>query len=345
MATFQKRSGNWRAIVTKKGFPRQTKTFDTKAEAEAWAATLESEMSRGIFVSRKEAENTTLGEALDRYDREITIHKKNQRSERIYAKTWKAALGSRSMASISSSDIAKYRDDRLKTVSPNMVRLELALLSHLFTIAIKEWGMSGLVNPVQQIRKPKLPRGRERRLIPGELDMISAYSKSSVLSDAVRFAVETAMRREEIAAMTWDRVDLKKKTVTLINTKDKIHSDGEKRIVPLSPEAIRILSKLPRRLDGRVFGVEPHSITRAFIRAKARAQAIYKKECEEKGEKPDPAFLVGLTFHDLRHEATSRLFEKGFNPMEVATVTGHKTLQMLNRYMHLRAEDLAERMK
>ena len=151
MASFQKRSGSWRAIITKKGLPRQTRTFDSKAEAEAWATTVESEMVRGVFVSLKEAENTTLSEALDRYEREVTIHKKNQRSERLYAKTWKAALGSRSLASINSSDIAKFRDERLKSVSPNMVRLELALLSHLFTIAIKEWGMSGLVNPVQQI--------------------------------------------------------------------------------------------------------------------------------------------------------------------------------------------------
>jgi hypothetical protein len=152
MATFQKRSSNWRAIVTKKGFGRLTKTLDTKAEAEAWTPVVESEMARGVFVSRKEAENTTLSEALDRYDREVTINKKNPRSERIYAKTWKKAFGSRSLASLNSTDIAKFRDDRLKTVSANMVRLELALLSHLFTIAIKEWGMTGLVNPVGQIR-------------------------------------------------------------------------------------------------------------------------------------------------------------------------------------------------
>ncbi len=177
------------------------------------------------------------------------------------------------MASIFQSDIANYRDERLKVVSPNMVRLELALLSHLFTIGVKEWGMAGLVNPVMQIRKPKLPRGLDRRLLPGELD--------------------------------------------------------------------RILSAFPRRIDGKVGGVEEHSITRAFQRAVARARANYEKEWEEKGIKPDPAFLVDLTFHDLRHEATSRFFGKGLNPMQVAAITGHKTLQMLKRHTHLKAEDLA----
>ena len=91
--------------------------------------------------------------------------------------------------------------------------------------------------------------------------------------------------------------------------------------------------------------MEPDSITQAFLRALARARKVYEKECEEKKEKPDPAFLVDLTFHDLRHEATSRFFEKGLNPMQVAAITGHKTLQMLKRYTHLKAEDLAEMLK
>lgn len=125
--------------------------------------------------------------------------------------------------------------------------------------------------------------------------------------------------------MTWDNIDLKKRTATLLETKN-----GEKRMVPLSFEAIQILKDIPRRLDGNVFGfVDSHSITTAFIRSVSRARATYEKECAEKGMKPDPGLLVDLTFHDLRHEATSRFFEKGFNLMEVSAITGHKTLQML----------------
>jgi len=340
MAYFRKRSGAWEASIEKKGFPRISRTFDSKAEAETWAATIESEIGRGVFVSRKEAENTTLSEALDRYLREVSSHKKSHRTEKIYAGTWKRSFGPRSLASITSSDIAKYRDNRLREVSENMVRLELALLSHVFTIAIKEWGMTGLVNPVMQIRKPKLPPGRDRRLLPGELERILSASGSPVLPDLVRLSLETGMRQAEIAGMTWDIVDLKKRTVSLLVTKN-----GEKRIVPLSSEAVRILSALTRRIDGKVWAVTSHAVAVAFRRAVSRARSIYEKECEEKKEKPDPAFLVNLHFHDLRHEATSRFFEKGFNPMEVSAITGHKTLQMLKRYTHLKAEDLAERMK
>jgi integrase len=340
MAYFRKRSGAWQVVVKKKGFDRISHTFDTKAEAEAWARSIENEMDRGIFVSRIEAENTPLSEALDRYLREVSILKKSHRTEKIYAGTWKKAFGSRSIASITSTDIAKYRDNRLREVSENMVRLELALLSHLFTIAVKEWGMTGLVNPVMQIRKPKLPAGRDRRLLPGELDRILSASGSTVLPDIVRLALETGMRQAEIAGMTWDNVDLKKRTVTLLVTKN-----GDKRIVPLSTEAVRILSGLDRRIDGKVWGVEPHSIAIAFARAVTRARAVYEKECQGTNGAPDASFLTDLTFHDLRHEATSRFFEKGLNPMQVAAITGHKTLQMLKRYTHLKAEDLAEMLK
>ena len=341
MAYIRKRLDSWEVSINKKGFPRRSRTFTTKADAEKWALLIEAEMERGVFVSRKEAENTTLSEALDRYEKEIVPGKKGAYQERSRIRIWKQSpLANRSLAAIQGKDIATYRDDRLKSVGANTVRLELALLSHLFTIAVKEWSMGGLINPVRFARLPKKPPGRDRRLLPEELDRIFRSSESLILPPLARLAVETAMRQEELAGMTWNLVDLKKKIVSLLDTKN-----GEKRNVPLSPEAVRILSDLPRRIDGRVWGITPHAISVAWRRAVVRARAVYEKECEERKTKPDPAFLVDLTFHDLRHEATSRFFEKGLNPMQVAAITGHKTLQMLKRYTHLKAEDLAELLK
>ena len=340
MANFEKRSGNWRAIVRKKGFPRLAKTFDTKAEAETWAATVESEMGRGVFVSMKEAEGTTLEEALDRYEREVIPSKKGAKAEIVRMRIWKrSSLANRSLASIQGKDIAAYRDARLKEVAPNTVRHELAVLSHVFTIAVKEWGMGGLSNPVRQIRAPKMPAGRDRRLLPGELDRILSVTESPFLGYIAQFAIETGMRQEEISRMEWLHVDLKKRVLVIPVAK------VEPRKIPLSPEAVRILLAFPRRFDGRVWGITPHAISVAWRRAVARARKAYEQECAEKGQNPDPAFLVDLTFHDLRHEATSRFFEKGLNPMQVAAITGHKTLQMLKRYTHLKAEDLAELLK
>jgi len=350
MAYFQKRSGAWRAIVKKKGHERQTRTFDTKAEAEAWARALETEMDRGVFVSRKEAESTTLSEALDRYKKEVADLKKGayQESRRIeYLKNHK--LSKRFLASILGKDIAEYRDDRKKTVSEATVRRELTVLSHLFEVAKKEWGMESLSNPVKAIRLPSA-RGevRERRLSQKEEAAILAGCKEygGDVHDVVVLAIETGMRRGELIGMTWDQVDLNKRTVTLPETKN-----GEKRVVPLSTTAIQTLKEMPRRIDGKVFGFEdPHSITTAFLRVLKRSRETYVKDFGEmhkgkKDAKPDSTFLVDLTFHDLRHEATSRFFEKGLNPMQVAAITGHKTLQMLKRYTHLKAEDLAELLK
>ena len=325
MAYFRKRSGAWEASIEKKGFPRISRTFDTKGEAEIWAATVESEIGRGVYVSRKEAENTTLSEALDRYEREISSSKKGHRREKTRILIWKThPLAKRFLASIRGSDMASYRDERVKAgYASNTIRLELAIVSHLFEIARKEWGMEGLHNPVKSIRMPSPPAGRDRRLQPGELEKL-LECLSEEMNQVVRFALETAMRRGEIAGMTWDMVDLKKRIVTLPETKN-----GQKRIVPLSSVAVIILKERlnARRIDGKVWDIGLDAISQDFAKA-----------CRKVG-------ISGLHFHDLRHEATSRLFEKGFDTMEVRTITGHKTLQMLARYTHLRAEDLVERLK
>ncbi len=324
MATFRKRSGSWQALVKKKGFGQIARTFDTKAAAEAWAKVTEAELVRGVYISRKEAESTTLSEALDRYEREVSSNKKGHLQEKKRIRAWKShPLGKRFLASIQGKDFALYRDERIKSgSSANTVRLDLAVISHLFEIARKEWGMEGLHNPVKSIRMPSPPAGRDRRLQPGELEKL-IESSSEELSQVIRFALETAMRRGELAGMTWDMVDLKKRTVTLPETKN-----GQKRIVPLSSVAVAILKERlsTRRIDGKVWDIGLDAISQDFAKA-----------CQKAG-------ISGLHFHDLRHEATSRLFEKGFDTMEVRTITGHKTLQMLTRYTHLRAEDLVQRM-
>ena len=128
----------------------------------AWARQIESEMDRGIFVSRAEAERTTLKEALDRYERQVTRAKKGWKQETYRIRIWRRdPLAMRSLASIHGSDLARWRDEQLKEgFAASTIRNDLNLISHLFTIAAKEWGMNGLANPVAQIRKPALPAGR-----------------------------------------------------------------------------------------------------------------------------------------------------------------------------------------
>ena len=327
MASIRKRGDlQWEARVRKRGQPVQCKTFTTKAKAESWAKQIESEMDRGVFVSRAEAENTSLKEALERYSREVSSRKKTANREIYTIRWWQtSALGPRSLASIRGKDIASVLAAKESDgAAPHTIHLYLALLSHLFTVARKRWGMEGLSNPAELVHKPRLPQGRDRRLVDDEQARLlaAAHTYGGEIGPIIIWAIETAMRRGEIAAMRWEHLDRKARVLLIPETKI-----GTPRRIPLSTAALAILDALPRRPDGHVWGMRPDSISQAFERV-----------CQAAG-------IEGLTFHDLRHEATSRFFEQGFNLMEVASITGHKTLSMLKRYTHLRAEDLAKRLR
>ena len=280
-------------------------------------------MTRGVWRDRSESEGTTLAECLDRYLLEVVPTKRGGRREVDYIRQWKdRPIAHLYMSSVRGKDVASaMRDMEAEGKGANTIRLHLALLSHLFKVARTEWGMEALSNPVESVRKPRLPQGRDRRLVGDEeLRLLEACDAiNPELGAIVRLAIETAMRQGEIMGMTWDAVDLPGRTVTLQLTKN-----GTKRVVPLSTAAFRVLTGLPRQLNGEVWIYGQEGVKYAFPAA-----------CRRAG-------IKDLRFHDLRHEATSRLFEKGLNPMQVAAITGHKTLQMLKRYTHLRAEDLAK---
>jgi len=323
MATYEKRGDlQWRARVRHKGCPETSRTFLHKKDAEQWARDTEASMSRGTYIDFTETETTLLSAALDRYAREISSSKKSWYKEKSMIHVIKKfPIANLFIAQISGGDVADYRDARLKLVGPKTVRNELTLIQHVFNIASKEWRLPlPRGNPVLAVRKPSPARPRDRRLESGEESRLlaAAVEYGGSIHDVVLFALETAMRRGEIAGIHWQ--DIRGNTVHLEDTKN-----GERRDVPLSSAARSVLAEQVRQLhDDRVFGMKSDSIGMAFRRV-----------CKRAG-------IENLRFHDLRHEATSRLFEKGLNPMQVAAITGHKTLQMLKRYTHLRAEDLAK---
>lgn len=357
MATFEQRaSGWWQAKVRRRGLPVQSKTFERKGDAEAWARDVENQIDRGVFVSRSEAENTTLSAALDRYEREVTPGKKGAAQEKYRIKALReTALAARMLATIRGADIAALRDaETARGLAASSVTKLLALLSHLFETARKEWGIE-VENPVAKIKKPKIENARERRLAPAEWDYLLAAldepgdavktkdkdRRNEQTPRIVRWAVETAMRQGEILALDWKNVDLKKRTAHLPDTKN-----GTTRTVPLSTTAVALLApaggvqQLPR---GKVFPTTASALKQSFTRAVARGRRLHLADCEKAGAEPAEGFLEGLTFHDLRHEATSRLAEK-LQMHELMKVTGHKDTRMLARYYHPRAEDLAKKL-
>ncbi|MDU9398105.1 site-specific integrase [Pseudomonas sp. zfem003] len=323
MAYFEKRGESWRAQIRRKGYPTLSATFDTKADAQRWAAEVEGDMSRSRFVDVREAEQTTLAEGLKRYLREVSDHKKGAKQEALRIKRWIAhPVSAKSMAAVKSSDMAEYRDERIKAgASSATVRLDLAIISHLYTIASKEWGIEGLTNPCKNLRMPKGSKERDRRPTSAELSKVyeAAAQLHAELPVIIELAADTAMRRSELVLLRREQV--RGRVAYLEDTKN-----GERRAVPLSSRAVALLQGLPARIDGRYFSLSLNTVSNYFPRA-----------CEAAG-------VVNLRFHDLRHEATSRLFERGFTMMEVAAITGHKTLSMLKRYTHLSPHALAEKL-
>jgi len=268
---------------------------------------------------------------LERYVYEVTPSKKGSSQERYRAaQMMMTKLADLFMDKITGEVVAKYRDQRLTEVSNNTVRLELAFLSVVFEQSRKEWGLA-MSNPIRQIRMPKPGKPRTRRLEAGEEEALltaCAASGAHYLHSFVVLAIETGMRFGELAGVLWKHVDLDKRTIFLPDTKN-----GSPRTVPLSTRAIAALRILPRSISGRLFTTKPGSIRSAFLIAVQKAKA-----CSPEG------MLQNLRFHDLRHEAVTRLFEKGLNTFEVGSISGHKTLAMLQRYTHLRSEELVAKL-
>lgn len=202
MASFDKRGRYWRAQVRRRGYPPQTQSFDSKGEAEIWARSIESAIDHGLWTDNRKASRTTLREALDRYIREVTPHKapsgirvELSRIERLKAHP----LAARFLTNVRGVDLAKYSDEGLaEGKATNTVRIELALLGHLYSTCRKDWGMEGLVNPASNLRKPSVSAARDRRLRPGEFERIRAAlaeSGNGYAADAFELTIETALRQ------------------------------------------------------------------------------------------------------------------------------------------------------
>lgn len=276
----------------------------------------------------------TMREGLAQYRTRISILKKGYAQEKYrIEQIARSFLGDKTSRAVTSVDIATYRDQRLHQInprtnlplSPATVRLEMSLLSNFFDIARIEWGLCD-GNPVANVRKPKIPPGRDRRLTPREDRQILRYChghSNRELYSIVVLALETAMRQGEILRLRWEFINLQARIAHLPETKN-----GTKRDVPLSILARDALIRLGVQSNGPVFRYTNHGLksTWRFMLGKLGIQDLH--------------------FHDLRHEAVSRLFELGsMDMMEIASISGHKSLAMLKRYTHLKAQRLVKKLE
>lgn len=320
MASVRKHGDKWQARIQRRDQPSLSKSFPSKADALKWARNIESQLDLGTFAPKQAMPR--LRSMVERYHDEVTPTKKGAAQERYRAnQIKKTKLADLQLDRIDGAVIAKYRDERLTEVSNNTVRLELAFLSVVFEQCSREWGWA-VANPVKQIRMPKPGKPRQRRLEPGEEEALLSACRASgayYLESFVILAIETGMRFGELAGVRREHVHLTNRTIYLPDTKN-----GYARTVPLSSRALTAIHALPSSIGGRLFNAKAGSIRSAFLIAVAKAKSAN-----------GGGILAGLRFHDLRHEAVSRLFEKGLNPIEVGMISGHRTLAMLQRYTHI----------
>lgn len=328
MATIRMRGNRYHVQIRKKGFSPITKSFPDKKSAYTFIKETEAKMEKGLFQDASLAEKTTLSNLIALYTKSILPQLKGKEIEAFRLNMLSQELGHYHLTQIQPATISQLRDKRLRTVMPATVKRELNLLSRVLTASEREFGIylpHG--NPVSKIRLPKEPEGRKRRLNTGELEQIKEQLKDNTLMlHAVILAIETAMRRSELCRIRYRDIDTCNYTLFIAETKN-----GLTRTIPLSPkarESLKVLTELHGQPNPnmQLLPVKPHSITRAFERACQRAN------------------IADLRFHDLRHEATSRFFEKGLNVMEAASITGHQDLRMLRRYTHIKAETLVDRL-
>lgn len=324
MASIKKFGNNWRAEIYKtvQGVVhRPTAVFKTKAEAQAWAAQTEAEIQSG---ERGQVKAVTFGKLLERYAlEESPKHKGEIWEKRLIKRLALMPIYSVKLANLSADDFAKWRNSRLKKVAESTVRREWILLSAAINVAIKEWKWL-TKSPLDGVKRPKDAPPRDRLFSDKEIELLTytlgvdgiPKTVTARVGYAMLFAIETGMRSGEIVRLEWKNVK-----GSVANIKDG-KTASAKRQVPLTPEALRILSLLPKEAD-TCFNITDDQRDALFGKAKRKAG------------------ITGLHFHDTRANACTKL-AKQIDILSLAKMIGHKDINQLQVYYRDSAEDIAK---
>jgi integrase len=308
MASITKRKGRYQVQVRRVGHPSRAKSFHYLADAKKWALKVERDLEMEPQLASEAAKQFTFFELSDRFDQVVIAGLKSASRERSRLRLMKNRLGDVSVSLIDAQYLAAYRDSRTDLVSSQTIKHEVNLIRRVLRFGIQECGLR-LAEGIPTIRLAKLPRGRSRRLQDGEYDQLIA-NLSAEMRDVVDLALETGMRRSELLQLMTEHVSVTNRLVRVIDPKN-----GVDRNIPLTGKAYKIVCA--RLAGAKVFSLQPDSVTKSFLKA-----------CRAAG-------IAGLRFHDLRHEAISRLFEEGLSVAYVASISGHSDYRMLARYVHL----------
>ena len=314
MATIRKRLGRWQSIVRVKGYPARTQSFDSKADAKLWSSNTELELHREEHGLRKN-KYPTFRECFERYRDEVVIHKRSKDMENKLIKyILTEGFVNYRVDKVDSSMIASYRDRALKSLKSSSVNRRLAVISHMYSIAKKEWSYK-VDNPVLAIRRPKNPEPRDRRFSKEELDKLLKGNRADPhMKFIIELALETGLRRSEIANIKPEH--FKGKTLKIVKAKVK------PRTIPLTKKAQELLK----------FNLPMKKSANAILMCWKRLTKFYEIE--------------DAHFQDLRHLSLQRFFTiKKLSVPEVQVVSGHlEPRTLLKVYANLKAEDLVHKL-
>lgn len=325
MGTIVQRGESWRAVVRKKGHRTLTKTFKKHALAKRWVADTEHALERKEVVSNE----ASIGDLMQRYIDQVVPSRNLSKLTQYHYKQlarWTAKLR---LQDLTPDKLVAWKAEFCPEASAASFDRYLSTIWGVLKDAEAFWQIS---IPYAQMRKARtvLKRlgmlrkagSRDRRPEPGELDRIkSSISTTLPLADLIDFAVITGMRAGEIVRLRRDDLRQDKRMILVRDRKHPTRKVGNHCWVPLLGESMEILLKQPGG-DPLFFPFKSETLTRAFMRSR------------------DAAGVVGLHFHDLRHEAISRMFEAGYSIPEVAVVSGHISWSELRKYTNLKPESL-----
>lgn len=340
MASIYPLGERWRAQVRRAGQKSISRVFDTRREAEAWARALEHQADRGrklgggrspvrLLLNEYRAARGEAGRPIRRQSNEHYMLEK--------LGSWFATTRLDGLTTGAIRDYARAR--RRQGAGPYTVNMELSKLGTALRYACSLLEIP-YADPVATARPTLHHLGligagkkRERRPTADEwtalLAELAKLPTAIPMVDIVTFAAMNALRRGEVCRITWTDLDVEARTVVVRDRKDPRRKAGNDEVVPLIGDSLDIIMRQPRPREGeagrRIFPFEPGTVSKCFAAARKAAG------------------IVNLTLHDMRHEATSRLFEAGWQIPEVAAVTGHKRWDQLKRYTNLRPQEIARK--
>lgn len=332
MASVTQVNGKWRALVRRKGHKSQCKTFRTKAQADNWARTREDEIDSGLF--QPALGDLTMSKVFKAYKklREESRPIADTSNEHYMLKALERGLGPQRVATLTPQHLVDYANMRREEgAGPYTINMDV---SKLGTVMRYAGAMLGVALPdIVGASRPLLTHlrliggggKRERRPTEDELRRVLAAihaKRGLIYAEAVAFAACSAMRRGEVCAVVRADIDPVTHIVSIMRKHPRKGQVLER--VPLLGEAWDIAKRQPKSEDGRLFPIQPGTLSKYFTDA-----------CRELS-------IPDLHLHDMRHEGTSRLFEAGYAIQEAALVTGHKDWRNLKRYTNLRPEDLTK---